>query len=842
MQPLLAEILKHPSDLLAIANPDDLKIIMCNANLESFLGTGKSGFTGTTIYDLLGKKVPREKLRSIIERLKSTNFYLDSDFQIFFHFIKCEDENCCLIRLNNQNVKSEDDKVTIAFEKNLAGVFRTTKEGVILSCNTAMARIFGKNDPSTLTGKNIKEFYENPDTRKELMVQLEDKGVLTNYEMIIRREDGSRAYCLGNSYLEKIPELGEFISGTIIDVTEKREMELALQDSEQRYKAIAAVTDEGVLFAKDNTIIDFNEQFAKMIGFGGSIDLLGTELGDFFSATDLMRIKANVEISPVNKTEVRITSKDGRSTFLEISGSYLPYRGSMVMALVSSDVTARKKVELVLHQGALRFRHLLENSPGGVVIITDGKFAYLNNAACELFGVSDEDELYGEDFIDFIPQEIADDIQKDLNDIRDGFQIDYKETRLRKLDGSTVDVGIKSTLTVYESKPAIQITLNNVTAKNQLIQEQIRVRFIEEINSALKAEIKEHKATQEKLEKQQREAAEQKAKLESIFNSTENLMMWTINREYVITGMNKNFVNWMSSFFNEKVVIGDNIMSVLQQHLDRDFYQGQLDAFANGFKGRPQQFEFALRNKEEHTMWLQAFINPVNMEGHLEELSCLLYDNTERKEMDRRVRDSLKEKEVLLQEVHHRVKNNLQVISSILSLQSSYVDDPRTLEVLRESQQRIKSMSFIHETIYRTADFSKLEFTDYVRTIVSNLVQSYRSGNESVQLISEMDEVVLNLDQSIPCGLIINELVSNSLKYAFKKKGKGKLTVGLHQKGEEIILLVKDDGVGLPKDFGYEKTNSLGIQLVYALLEQLDATMEISNKKGAEFLITFHRK
>jgi two-component sensor histidine kinase len=268
----------------------------------------------------------------------------------------------------------------------------------------------------------------------------------------------------------------------------------------------------------------------------------------------------------------------------------------------------------------------------------------------------------------------------------------------------------------------------------------------------------------------------------------------------------------------------------------------QLQAFTNGFKGRPQQFELPLKNTEGDTIWWQCFLNPVHVNGKFQELSCLVYDNTDRKEIDRKIRDSLKEKEVLLKEVHHRVKNNLQVISSILNLQSSYVDDPKTLEILRESQQRIKSMSFIHETIYRTSDFSRLEFMDYLKTIISNLIQSYRSAKTRVDFVAEMHSVGLNLDQAIPCGLIVNELVSNSLKYAFKGREHGKLTIKLNEEDGVVMLAVMDDGIGLPADFAFEKNNSLGIQLVYALLDQIDATVKVDQTEGTQFFISFKRK
>jgi PAS domain S-box-containing protein len=845
MQPLLSEILDHPTDLLALASPTDLKLISCNKNLEYHFKMESGSLVGKSIYALFNKKVPREKMASLLSQLGKTHFFIDRDsipgHHLFFNLVNCEDGLCCVIRVSSQKQNTAVEQYQQLFEKNLAGVYKADINGVLLSCNKAFATILGYENPEDLIGRNTSGFYVEVELRTKYLNQLKEKPILMNFELKLIRKDGSIAYCLENSYLENIPDGKDLISGTLIDITHMKEMETALQESEQRFKTISAVTNEGVVFIENNVINDCNDQFAKLLGYPASVDVVGRELKEFITPADIHRIRTGVEISPANRSEIRTTNRLGKTIFLEVTGSYMPYRGSTVLALVADDITTRKKVELALQQSLVSFRRLLENSPNGVVIITEGKIRYLNLAACELLGVEDEDELYGENFLPFIADDFRKEIKADIDDIRDGLEIDYKEIKLQKKSGESIDVGIKSTLTAYENKPSIQVTLNNVTAKNQLIQEQIRVRFIEEINAALKAEIKEHKTTQRKLEQQQRKTTEQKAKLESIFNSTENLMMWTVNQEYLITGMNKNFVSWMDKFYSQKVNIGDNIMTVLQKYLDRDFYQGQLQAFTNGFKGRPQQFEFALRNSDDHTIWLQAFLNPVYMDGKLEELSCLLYDNTERREIDKKVRDSLKEKEILLQEVHHRVKNNLQVISSILNLQSSYVEDETTLEVLRESQQRIKSMSFIHETIYRTADFSKLEFTDYIKTIANNLIQSYHTRDVAVEFVSDMDLVYLNLDQSIPCGLILNELVSNALKYAFKGRKKGRLEIQLHETNGEITLLVKDDGVGLSENFNYEKTNSLGIQLVYTLIEQLDGTIDVTNKNGAAFLIKFHR-
>jgi PAS domain S-box-containing protein len=629
----------------------------------------------------------------------------------------------------------------------------------------------------------------------------------------------------------------------VLDIpTNKKIIERELEESERRFKTLADVASEGVCFIQEGMIVDANEQLARIFGVENSQALCKRKLNEHLGVSDIQRIMASAEISAINRNEVRTTDGSGRLIFLEITGSYLQFRGKRTLALVFNDISNRKRTEQALHQSLVSFQRLLEDSPNGVVILTDGKIQYLNQAACKLLGVKDEDEVFGDAFENYVEKGFRDEVLSDLQVIREGGDAGSKEVQMVNSKLEIIDVEIKSALTVYENHPSIQVTIDNITDRNKLVQEQIRVRFVEEINAALKAEIDEHRATQLKLEKQQRQTLEQTAKIESIFNSTENLMMWTLNHDFEITELNANFIKNMESVFGEEVKLSENIMAILQRHVDHNFYQGQLQAFNNGFKGRPQQFELPLKNEKNETIWWQCFLNPVYLHGKLEELSCLVYDNTERKEIDRKIRDSLKEKEVLLQEVHHRVKNNLQVISSILNLQSSYVNDPKTLEILRESQQRIKSMSFIHETIYRTADFCRLEFMDYIKTIASNLIQSYRTAATRVDFVADMQSVGLNLDQAIPCGLIINELVSNALKYAFKGRKKGTLTVILREENDEVILAVKDDGVGLPKDFAFEKNNSLGIQLVYALLEQIDATMQVDQSNGTEFFMRFRRK
>jgi len=235
----------------------------------------------------------------------------------------------------------------------------------------------------------------------------------------------------------------------------------------------------------------------------------------------------------------------------------------------------------------------------------------------------------------------------------------------------------------------------------------------------------------------------------------------------------------------------------------------------------------------------------------------------ERKRAEEQIKASLEEKEVLLKEIHHRVKNNLQVISSLLDLQSDYIKDPQTLELFKESRNRIKSMALVHEKLYQSKDLARVDFTKYVQSLGANLFQSYGGRSEAIALKIDMAEVSLSIDTAIPCGLIISELVSNSLKHAFPESkacgpmnsptarsgsaSKGEIRIELRvQEGREnvpdrqhLVLTVGDNGIGFPKDLDFQNAESLGLKLVVGLTNQLGGTIELDRNGGTTFKIRF---
>jgi PAS domain S-box-containing protein len=212
-------------------------------------------------------------------------------------------------------------------------------------------------------------------------------------------------------------------------------------------------------------------------------------------------------------------------------------------------------------------------------------------------------------------------------------------------------------------------------------------------------------------------------------------------------------------------------------------------------------------------------------------------DVTDRKQSEE-IRQSLREKEVLLQEIHHRVKNNIQIISSLLSLQSHYTEDKKYAEMLRESQDRIKSMALIHEKLYHSANLADIDLHDYITDLVHNLAQSYGTNSQDITFNIE-GNASLGIDAAIPCGLIINELITNVFKHAFPD-GKGITTITICSAGESVELIIGDNGIGIPDDVDFRMTESLGLHLVTILVEnQLGGKISLDRRKGTVFHITF---
>lgn len=221
------------------------------------------------------------------------------------------------------------------------------------------------------------------------------------------------------------------------------------------------------------------------------------------------------------------------------------------------------------------------------------------------------------------------------------------------------------------------------------------------------------------------------------------------------------------------------------------------------------------------------------------EVVAVYDDVSSRMEAEARILSSIKEKEVLLREIHHRVKNNLQIISSMLNLHRRRLESEESRSALAESHDRINTMAAIHEKLYRSEDFKRIDMAEYIRHISSNLLHAHGVGTEQITLRLDVGTASLDVGQANACGMIINELLSNALEHAFPEGRHGRIDVSLRATGERLELTVQDDGVGLPPGFDPGTSPTLGLELVQAFVEQLDGELQILSSEGAGFRILF---
>jgi PAS domain S-box-containing protein len=385
---------------------------------------------------------------------------------------------------------------------------------------------------------------------------------------------------------------------------------------------------------------------------------------------------------------------------------------------------------------------------------------------------------------------------------------------------------------------SLEFTTERKLPNNQLVVRRFYVHPIyNATNEIIELSITGNDITKEVLS--QKEILSQSAKLNAIFEGSSHYI-WTVNQDNELVSFNKNYTELIRKIYETLPKIGEKLNR--GKMIADDAYVKNIERHYNkAFTGQKKNFELELLGKNGEKVYLDVFLNPVFDKDQIIEVSGIAHDITATKQNEDKLTQSLKEKEVLLKEVHHRVKNNMQIISSILNLQSSYTTDNNILNLLRESQNRIKTMAYIHESLYQNKTFSSINFNDYLSQLTNNIIHSYSVSPEKMKLIVNCEKTILNLDISIPLGLIINELVTNSIKHAFPATSKGNITINLKTQNKCVFLTVEDNGVGIDPDMSPENSGSLGLQLVLTLIDQIDGkiTFESIRPHGTRVNISF---
>jgi PAS domain S-box-containing protein len=279
-------------------------------------------------------------------------------------------------------------------------------------------------------------------------------------------------------------------------------------------------------------------------------------------------------------------------------------------------------------------------------------------------------------------------------------------------------------------------------------------------------------------------------------------------------------------------------------------YDGDREIYSNAVqtvkKGESITVEVRIVTKRNEILWMQLFLKPIieNKPGEITRYISAGRDITARKKAEEDIMISLREKEALLRELYHRTKNNMQVISALLQLYSSKNEDERVRAVFHEMVDRIQSMALVHQKLYQSKNLSSIDLSDYIMDLSKLLLSSYSEVPEKISLVINAEKIPVQIDVAVPCGLILNELISNSLKHAFPGGRKGEILITLRKTGDDIVeLCVADNGIGVPDGFDFRKSEKMGIQSVYAIIEhQLRGDVLFESNNGVRCTIHFKRE
>jgi|WetSurSiteA1Bulk_404760.scaffolds.fasta_scaffold03267_3 PAS domain S-box-containing protein len=621
------------------------------------------------------------------------------------------------------------------------------------------------------------------------------------------------------------------------EIQERKQYENALRVSKEFIQRIADEASLLIAYVDTNEIYQFaNRQYESWFGMPVS-EIIGKSVREVVGEINYSMVKEKIREVLSGKIvfyEDKLILKD--NSVISYEARYIPdfavdfsIRGYFITA---QDITYRKITEEALEHMS-HFHNLILNAAGQGIFGLDleGKVTFINQAGAHMLGYEPE-ELIGEVHHNKVHYKKQDGslYLKEHCIISSSFEkgISYSgnnETFWKK-DGTPISVELLST-PLFEKNQLLGavITFDDVTDKKTILKE------IEEKFCAL-----ENLYTQQVMIKEDLQTSELRSKAQFKGIPVPTYTWQNIDRDFVLIDY-----NYAAEEYTQGKVSEWKGAKLSEMYRDMPEVLSDMRECFNKKTIMKKEMLYKFRSFDRQAFFIvhYSYVPPDLVLVHAEDI-------TDRKRAEQQLIDSLHEKEVLLQEVHHRVKNNMQVISSLLRLQSMSVKTKRLKDILKDSQSKIRAMALIHEKLYQSRDLTKIRMPDYIDSLIKEISEAYDTESSQVVIRQSIEDISLKVDLVIPCGLIINELITNALKYAFPDGKKGEITIDLKRKDTDtgqIELAVSDSGIGIPEEVDLKSSETLGVHLVTMLAEdQLGGTVTIGRKDGTTFILTFPEK
>ncbi|WP_094227646.1 PAS domain S-box protein [Methanolobus psychrotolerans] len=681
-------------------------------------------------------------------------------------------------------------------------------------------------DPAT--GKEVIMFYEPVKTGNYSFVLVVPKeemfaGVtnlrnkLTVISMISICFMGLVAYLIATSITSPIDEIVNNFRSIAKDAVDGNLDARAQTDVEIDFKEIpiglnmildAVIAPIRETIRVTNALAKGELETRNKLELKGEFKHLGDTLDNFAESLNNIIADSNIVLTAIqNENFSRSVWVHGEGDFNILTNGIEKTRNSLNIA-----ISEQKKAEKALRDSERKFRTLFE-SPNDAIFLTDmqGKILEANEVACERMGYS-RDEFLSITHMDIDASNRGKDFMRVLKGLCK-MKSNLLETVHMRKNGTTFPVELSSRVIKFDGHTAV-VTIARDISKRKQTEKELK-KYAEEL----------------------KHSNELKEEMENIINNSPVIVFkWKTETDWPVEFVSENIKKLgytVEDFTSNRIKYVDIVHpdDAERKHLHISKYYMTKDV--------ELKYEYRIFTKSGDVRWVdeRTFTRRDNA-GRIT-IQGIILDITERKNVEEAL---LQEEKVRKKEIHHRVKNNLQVISSLLYLASDNFKDLDIIEAFMDSRNRVRSMALIHEELYQSKDMSSIDFSDYTKNLLKYLSKSYGTGNKDIKLVSNIEDVFLNVDTAVPLGMIINELVSNSLKHAFPEMKEGEINVELKVLKGNFLLKIRDNGIGLSSSIDYRNTESLGLQLVTTLVDQIDGTIELNSMNGTEFTISFRER
>ncbi|MHB2155544.1 PAS domain S-box protein [Calditrichota bacterium GD2] len=708
-----------------------------------------------------------------------------------------------------QALEASEKRYRNLFENVPVGLYRINEKGELLAANPATLKLIGCQSFEEARSINFFSFYmdETSHTLWKNLLKFSEKQ--HTHETRLRKIDGTVIWVRDTAKVYRDPESGGlFIEGVLEDITEQKKAQDRLIESERRFKEMANLLPQCVFESNTSLRLTYVNSFAtRLTGYSQLEMLQGMKILEWFpqgqqqKALEFFEAVLNFKTPPSN--EFLALRKDGQLFPVLIFATPILKREEVTgLRGVLVDISERKRMENALRESEARYRSLVEQSPDAIVVHESGRILFANQAARKIYKAQTLEQMYNRPVMSFVHPDSRELVKRRLLEAATngkGTVLPLIQEKHIALDGTELDVEVVGTRVEYQGR-------------------MVNLAIIRDITEQLKY---------------QRALQESEGRFKSILTSMVDIVL-LFDPQGKLLFYNAPEAEELN--FNLKSYIGRPIFRLLPRAMKL-----QLKPTIHKLnRGQTVKLEFNLEEKNAGIKWFSANVTPMLIEEKIHGYVAVVRDITERKESELKLSQALSEKEILLQEVHHRVKNNLQSLFYLIQMNKNQVSDLNSREIFNNLQNQLRAMSLVYEQLYHSTNLAAIDMKTYLQSLMANVHQTFLNV-EDVKLILNIDDLTLSVDKALPCGLIINELVSNSFKYAFNDSaGPKEIHVRLNQRQGRIQLTVSDNGAGFSPPRDLTKLKSMGLKLVHLwATHQLGGTLKIDNQNGAKIIVEF---